>query len=170
MNRSSTGIGSSYNFYPDGRFEFIAGAMIDYIYHLDGSRLITTRVNVFTRAVKKDTSFIVIKNDSLYQRKDGEIIKTYARVKKGNNDPSGITGTWRSDNKAGQTGYYNFTGDGTLYFRLPFKTIEGSFTSTGDKINFSYRGSLRTDTFRIKDGFLTITSGDGSEQTYHRTK
>lgn len=170
MNRSSSGIGSSYIFYKDGRFEFIAGAMIDYIYHLDGSRLITTRVNAFTRTVKKDTSFIVIKNDSLFQRKDGEIIKTYARVKKGNNNPSGITGTWRSVNNAGQVGYYNFTGDGTLYFRLPFKTIEGNFTITRNKINFLYRDSGRTEIFRIKDDFLTITSGDGSEQTYHRTK
>lgn len=172
VNRSNTGIGSSYIFYPDGKFKFITGAMIDYIYHKDNNRLITTFVNVFTKEVTKDTSFIEIKGDTLYQQKtnDGENkYKIYTRAKEDNREKGvGLTGKWKSQNQAGQTAYYEFQEDGVLYFRLPYEIKIGNFRINGNKITFDRGDRERTENFKIENNFLTITGNSGSEQTYHK--
>ncbi len=173
VNRSNTGIGSSYVFYSDGNFDFITGAMIDYIYHIKNDRLITTFVNVFDKLVKKDTSFIEIRSDTLYQKKisNGKITnKVYTRVNPDGGNKLSIIGKWKSKNVAGQTAFYNFTEDGVLYFRLPFKIKKGTFTIKGNNISFNFQNRTTSENFRIKDEFLTVFNDEGSEQTYHKIK
>jgi len=173
INRSNTGIGSSYVFYSNGKFDFITGAMIDYIYHIKNDRLITTFVNVFNKRVKKDTSFIEIKDNTLYQKEiaNGKITnKIYTRVNKDYINKFSIIGKWKSQNEAGQTAFYNFTEDGMLYFRLPFEIKKGTFTIKGNNISFNFKNRTISESFRIKDEFLTLFNNTGSEQTYHKIK
>jgi len=173
VNRSNTGIGSSYVFYSNGKFDFITGAMIDYIYHVKNDRLITTFVNVFNKRVKKDTSLIEIKNDTLNQNNisNGKITKkVYTRVNNESGNKFSIIGKWKSQNEAGQTAFYNFTEDGVLYFRLPFEIKKGTFTINENNISFNFKNRTTTESFRIKDEFLTLFNDKGSEQTYHKIK
>jgi len=161
------------NFKEKGKIEITSAAMIDYIYHVKNDRLITTFVNVFNKRVKKDTSFIEIKDDTLYQKKisNGEITnKVYTRVNKEIENKFSIIGKWKSQNEAGQTAFYNFTEDGMLYFRLPFEIKKGTFTINENNISFNFKNRTTSENFRIKDEFLTLFNNKGSEQTYHKIK
>src|SRR3989304_3377152 len=174
INRSVTGIGAAYEFSKDGRVIYMTGAMFDYNYRVSHNRLIITFVNTQTGQVTHDTSFIEIGGDKLIQTSyNGNIKanKTLTRIYPRSISENEIVGSWKTKNVAGQTVFYNFAEDGTLYFRLPFEIKDGLYKMKNNQINFEYSDTdTVSENYRIKNGFLIFYNNTGSEQVYHKVK
>lgn len=166
--KTRSGMGTTITFNSDGSVVHTQSAMQNYLYGYKNDTLITSLINFVTMEPRLDTSIVKISGDTLtqYYFQNGiKKIRTMFRVS-GN---EGIIGKWYSKNKMGQTYYYDFRDDHTMYFRLPYKITKGSFTINENVVTIVYENSKPMKwKFEIKNDNLFLETESGERHYYHK--
>lgn len=173
--RSHTGVGSVWVFKEDGKFQITSAAMMDYLYVVYNDTLVTVYIDKQTAKAIPDTSIIKINGDTLTQtyisgkKRDQRTFKRVGKLTDGKNVERG---SWEGKNSAGQEMTYKFTKDHQLIFRVPFKTVTGTYELKGTDLKTKLNGQKEQ---RWKVRFINMTmvlsnETSGSEIAFERSK
>lgn len=166
--RSSGGIGNTLEFHSDTTVSLTPGAMVDFTYHLDGTRLVMSLTDPGTGQVSDNTVEVRITSDSMIQRdpKSGQEIR-FVPLKTAEADTLSIVGTWSFKHYTGVTAFQVFTADGDMHLRVPFRTDDGTYVLSGDSLTINIKGQ---DSWHVRyvigENMLTLSSPDGTQAQY----
>lgn len=169
FEKTRTGMGTILEFKSDSTVIFTKAAMLNYLYGYKNGKLITSLVNFVTMQSQLDTTEVKISGDTLtqlYNVKDQKKIRTMFRV---SGEQDSIIGKWKSKNNMGQTYYYDFRDDHTMFFRLPFEIKKGKYSIKNNYVTIEYENSspIKME-FRIVKNNLILTSKDKKiTHSYH---
>lgn len=186
-NKSQGGIGSMWEFKPDGTLVMSPGVVVDMPYRIDGDKLILPPGTTGPDAKPLITRFRV-DGDALYQR--GERMEKevkFVRLTKSNPHDPPIVGKWKAlvdeseakkrldDLKVGHMAQafmnatYTYTSDGVCKLRVPFTSVQGTYSaidSTSGTFTVASKEKL-VFAYRLVDGKLYLTQPDDkSEDVY----
>ncbi|HEY6907622.1 MAG TPA: hypothetical protein VI230_09130 [Ignavibacteriaceae bacterium] len=120
----------------------------DYTYEIKKDMLISTLKNIDSNKTIIDTSFLIIKTDTIiryYNRlgwKDSVImIKTGLIPDDSSAFDNPIAGTWRYRYPTGDTAFSTFYSDGRWHFYLPMDKFSGTYTISRDTLVTNFEGS-----------------------------
>jgi hypothetical protein len=173
--RSSSGIGTIWNFKDNGKIEITSAAMIDYLYATYNDTLITVYIDKQTGKAHPDTSLIKIKNNTLTQtlnlngKKQTRVLKREGEV----SDKTNIEhGYWKGKNSAKQDMTYKFTKDHRLIFRVPFETRTGTYKHEGSSLLIKLKGQKQQkwNVRFINQTMVLENDLTGSEIAFERSK
>lgn len=168
QTRSRGAIGSMLYFQADGTVAITVGAMLDFNYHTDGNRLYIAPDEEKSAG---SMEFSVV-GDKLI-RKDIKSGKPREEIRIGHAVPGAapIVGRWRSPHETGANTVEEFTADGQLRLRIPFRTDKGEYKADGSTLSIRIPGRPRTylGTYRIEGGILILTGRqNGTQERYKR--
>lgn len=166
--KTRSGMGTTLTFNSDGTVVRTKSAMQNFLYSYKNDTLITSLVNFETMQPRLDTSIVKVSGDTLtqyYFQKGIKKIRTMFRVR----GKDSIIGKWYSKNSMGQTYYYDFRSDYTMFFRLPYEIKNGNFTLEGNLVKIEYDDSPPKEiNFEIKNDNLFLESNQGEKHYYHK--
>ena len=179
VNRSKGGIGSMWDFKPDGTLAMSPGAVVDMPYKFEGDTLTlppgTTGPDARPQIIK-----VRVDGNNLYQKfPDGEAEMHFVRIKDGKPGDPPIVGTWKMappntgdaqspQQQAFANSTHTYTRGGTLKLRIPFAFMSGTYDSKAGIFTLNKKdGSIFKGAFHLQDGKLYLTQPDGkSEDVY----
>lgn len=168
--RSYGGIGSSLEFHSDGTVSLTPGAMVDFTYRLDGTRLVMSVTDPGTGEVSENTVDVHITGDSMIHSdpESGQEIR-FGRLEGAKADTLPIVGTWSFKHYTGRTAFEVFTADGDVHLRVPFHTDGGTYTVSAETLTIVIEGRDPWQVrYAIDGAMLTLLSADGSREQYNR--
>jgi len=173
--RSSSGIGTIWNFKDDGKIEITSAAMIDYLYTIYKDTLITVYIDKQTAKAHPDTSLIKIKDDTLTQTlnlRGNKYTRVLKREGKATDKKNKERGFWKGKNSAKQDMTYKFTKDHQLIFRVPFETKKGTYEHKGSSLIIMLKGqkSQTWNVHFINQTMVLKNDSTGSEIAFERSK
>jgi len=168
--RSYGGIGSTLEFHSDGTISNTLGAMVEFTYRFDGSRLVMSFTDPRNGELSGNIVDVHMSGDSMIQSdpKSGQETQ-FVRAQAAMADTLPIVGTWSFTHSTGGTAFQIFTADGNMHLRVPARTDRGTYMLSGDTLTIVIEGQ---DAWQVRytiDGAqLTLFSADGSQQQYNR--
>lgn len=168
--RSNGGIGATFEFLGDGSATFTPGALVDFTYRLEGSRLFRSFEDPDTGSESETIVDIQISADTMIQR-IAETGQETVLVRVGSAEAGRppIVGTWSFDHSAGVTAFEIFTADGELHLRVPFVTVHGRYTLSNDTLTIELERQGRADfRYSIDGSTLTLRTTDGAPEQYRK--
>lgn len=170
--RSRGGIGSTLEFHSDGTISLTPGAMVDFAYRFDGTRLVMSFTDPDTGGVSEDTLDVHMSGDSmiLSALESGQETQL-VRAQPAEADTPPMVGTWSFTHSTGGTAFQIFTADGNMHLRVPFRTDRGTYMLSGDTLTTVIDGQdARQVRYTIDGARLTLSSLDGSphQDNYYR--
>jgi hypothetical protein len=182
LNRSEGGIGSIWEFKPDGTFTMSPGVVVDMRYRLEGDTLTLPPATTLPDA-KPQIIKIRFEGDHLYQKySDAPVEMPFIRIQAGRPGDAPIVGRWKPDLTFPNQGKsavpaarfsdmatYTFTRDGILRLRLAFRPISGGYDVNDHTFSLHLAGSTGqskpfTGHFELRHGELYLTQPDGHTQ------
>jgi hypothetical protein len=198
VNQSQGGIGSMWEFRPDGTLTMAPGAVVNMPYQISGERLILPPETTHADAKPQTYSFR-IEGNTLYEvpaefaPDQLEKGMKFTRVSKPKPGDQPIVGTWKlavKENAAQSAAsepasgrqeqgreiilrntWHTYTRDGVLKLRIPFTNIAGTYNVADGKSGTFSMGATPSQifTYRLADGKLYLTQPDGkTEDVYVR--
>ncbi len=150
----------------------------DYTYEIKDNMLISVLKNFDSNKTIIDTSFLVIKSDTIvrfYNRlgwKDSVVmIKTGSNSIDSSNIDNPIVGNWRYRYPTGDTAYSTFYSDGRWHFYLPMDKYSGTYSISGDTLvtNFNDNEEKQKRVYWIEGNLLELKDiNANSEYLYRR--
>jgi hypothetical protein len=169
QSRSQGGIGSMLYFTADGGVEMTVGAMIDSPYVVDGNRLYVGDGRQMTGPIE----FVIADNRLI--RIDPRTGHRYEsqRLDGGGPGQPPLVGKWRSPHDTGATAIEEFTREGELFYRVPFRTDRGRYHTRKLELSIKLGNRREALVFAYRfDGDLLILTGDktGREDKFKRVR
>lgn len=168
--RSSGGIGNTLEFHSDTTVSLTPGAMVDFTYHLDGTRLVMSLTDPGTGQVSDNTVDVYFGSDSMIQRDPISGQETrFVQLKAVKADTLPIVGTWSFKHHTGATAFQIFTADGDMHLRVQFRTDDGTYVLSGDSLTINIKGQDPWQVgYALGENMLTLSSADGTQVQYKR--
>ena len=168
--RSYGGIGTTLEFHSDGTISLTPGAMVDFTYRLDRTRLVLSFTDPGTGEVSENTVDVHITGDSMIQSdpKSGQETRL-VRLEGAKADTLPIVATWSFKHYTGGTAFQVFTADGDAHLRVPFRTDAGTYTVSAETLTIVIEGRDPWQVrYAIDGAMLALLSADGSREQYNR--
>ncbi len=179
VDRSSGGLGLTYNFRADGTMCVSPGAMVDFVYQfVDG------KVLVLSADLSENPETVMalrLENDQLVVEM-GSDAPPLERVDAGDPEQGPVVGTWMytesdaSDETLGgpeaavirRNTRIRLTSTGKALLRVPFSVNCSPYQVTGSTLTMERSGETITPTFKVEGDMLFLTSLTGTEVVFAR--
>ena len=126
VTRSAGGLGSTISFAPDNSMSFTLGAMVDMKYKRARDSLYiidpANGVNAFRVSIMRDTLVMINQGKEQRETRVGAPLKGA--------DP--VIGRWTYLHYTGVPAFEEYTPGGDFRLRVPIRTLEGTYVTTGD--------------------------------------
>jgi len=184
---SSSGLGSVWEFKPDGTLTITFGVVANGSYRLEGDTLILPPETSAPGAAPQRIR-VRIEGNHLYERYgDSEKEGSYVRIKGGKPGDAAIVGVWKSDmplpgtklDEAFKNATFTYTRDGIAKMRAALRSSAGRYDLTNRTYSLDSadlagargpgRSKVVTGRFELRDGKLYLTQPGGqTEEVYVR--
>jgi hypothetical protein len=184
---AKSGLGSIWDFKPDGSLTMAIGVVTNSPYRLEGDTLILPPESTRPGA-KPEIITVRFEGDHLYERlDDAKQDIRFIRIKGGKPGDAAIVGVWKSDmplpgtkwDAAFKDATYTYTRDGVLKMRSAFRTSAGRYDVTNHTYSLDSpdlagatgpgQPTVVTGRFELRDGKLYLTEPGGrTEDPYVR--
>lgn len=165
--RSKGGLGFQWTFSEGGEAALTFGALVDFKYAIEGSRIRMTNAfdpNARGEPVNED---FVIAGDTMTQTQAGSpgAEKTLRRIGAPYADADPIIGEWTYPHPTGPAAFARYSREGILQLSVPFRTMKGTYRLNGAVLEVDLQGGPRTE-FDVKreDRTLVLTERGGKHK------
>jgi hypothetical protein len=184
---SKSGLGSIWDFKPDGSLTMTIGVVANGPYRLEGDTLILPPETTLPGA-KPELITVRFEGDHLYERSgDAEKELRFVRIKGGRPGDAAIVGVWKNDmplpgtklDAAFKDATFTYTRDGIAKMRVALRLSAGRYDTTNRTYSLDSRDlagakgqgqpTVVTGRFELRDGKLYLTEPGGqTEDVYVR--
>lgn len=179
VERSSGGLGMTYDFRADGTMCASPGAMVDFVYRFVGGKVLVLSADL---SEDPETVMAFRLEDGLLVVEQGNDAPPLERVDAGDPEQGPVVGTWMytesdaSDEALGGTEAavirrntrIRLTSTGKVLLRVPFSVDCSPYQVTGSTLTMERSGETIRPSFRVEGDTLILTSRTGNEAAFAR--
>jgi hypothetical protein len=166
--RTKGGLGTQWLFTADGHVTMSFGAIVDFTYRMEGSKLVTTFSQPGEPPEETTEEFVLSADVLTLNRGNNQAKQVMKRMGRPIGGVSPLVGAWSYQHYTGTQAIDRYSSKGAMLLSVPMQSIEGTYRLIGGRMTISLEGQPPSEVSVDVSGATMTMTDHGTKHVFTR--